>query len=249
MDEYLDFPCGDRYVLKQETNLVEGRGLYFPRSALERTLVVTGTPGCGKTSLREMLLGRCIDLEEANYTETRSTLTSKPERAKYFFNVSVGGSLFGTYPILETDLLFDDGTDQKMAVELALLSPYSSYDFSGVEIPDFLRNLSFEFRLFEPELIVRLIRERAIEQFKLIKTQLEEKGEVRGLCVHDPALASLNPTHINGARSLLMQAAMFLQSQGVDVYVRRSFDGLPLRIVEEVDLFELARETSLATGT
>ena len=233
MDEYLDFPCGNRYVLQSETDLVEGRGLKFPMSALERTLVVTGLQGTGKSSLRQELKRIIVgDLEEQFYHETKFTFTSHKERRAFLENPDIGWLMDYGEGVIETGFSFDLKTGTVPAITYALISPFGTYDFSQVVLPSFIDSLSFEVRIFDPGTVLQLIKKRFNREMESLDG-----------FAHDPALLGLTARNFEAGQHLIMQAAQFLQSQGADVYVRRSFEGLPLRIVEEIDLWKEAQDS------
>ncbi|MCG8426484.1 MAG: serine/threonine protein phosphatase [Chromatiales bacterium] len=184
------------------------KGGIFPADVTFRQLLITGPPGCGKSTQVSKLGGwpeeGYIDLSSPRWW-TAQTLSLRPRE------IHLGIPFQG---VDEPLAVFDDGW-------LALDAP--KIDFSRITLPpqkryffsvNWQERYVFEFLLPEPEVLYQRRMERGRQHTHPVDQQsLSLKIVTRQVLIYE-------------------QIALFFQRQGMSVYVREESDGVPLTIID-----------------
>ncbi|MDP7140860.1 MAG: hypothetical protein QF362_04400 [Candidatus Woesearchaeota archaeon] len=224
----IEFPNGKRYRFVPESSTIREYGIDFPSEFLDRNLLVTGFMCTGKSTLVAKARGYDSALESKESFSVIGDFTKDQEI--WYDNPVVKELLEGKHKVAETHLLF-----------------YIGYRHNGTEIPVFVhhhpiyeRNYSeleldltylsitksikekilLEFRLFEPNELIRLMRKR------------HDKEKTAPIEERHTYYPNLTPEHIKKGEYLLIQTADYFYQKGLDVYLRDSFSCVPLRFVD-----------------
>ena len=183
------------------------KGFPFPTGMRFRQLLVTGPPGCGKTRLMTKIGGwpeeGYIDLTLQNWWRARA-LTYRPRE------VHLGFPCVGfpdALTVIDPEWL-EAPTPPKLDTARVCLPPKKKYFLSV----DWRNRFYFEFSLPPPERI------------------LEWRLERRRLHSH-PVDETVNIEQVQRQVAAYREVALYFQTEGMLVYVREEFGGVPKFIV------------------
>jgi hypothetical protein len=182
------------------------KGIAFPRGVHFRQIIVTGPPGSGKSSLVRKLGGwpdeGCIDLAQ-NYWWRSHILTFRPREVHF-------------------RIPFRDFHDSHTVFDRAWLDGPTPIEYERIRIPpqkrwlfqaDWRARYVFDFQLPPPELIFRQRQARARIESHPVDRRFS-KADIERQCMVYELLA------------------LHFQRCGMQVFVRREFAGMPLRILD-----------------
>ena len=218
--ERIEFDDGSKYELVSEEETIEKYGLVVPAS-IRDTLLVTGTYCCGKSTLEARVRGIPIEKFDIAGKENTIIFSRKVNHSWIYYmkNWKKEKRELDT-PVLGVKFVYD------IEGQWAYKNPWEKavyeeggFNFDGINIHPKIRDeTTFEVRIFDPYLIVKLAKDRFREEKAKGKEYKHEK------------VAEVSEEDTIAAQSIIMETAKFLIGEGCDVYFRRSFEGQPLRL-------------------
>jgi hypothetical protein len=222
--EYVMFPNGQEYTLVPEENTIWKSGLQFPSEIEEKALFIAGLCGTGKSTLVSKL---CEEDKKKPEGQVLLTLSSRPkiQFCPIRENLSCLNDLV-KWKVIDGHFIFELPRLTGKPV-FAHKDPVCSADYDFLKIGEQFefdnsvkKKFIFEIRQLSPTLIEDFRKQRYEEQIS--------KG-ISSWNRH--SYTSRTPEEIQKGQYLYYQAAHKLFEQGIDVYIRTSLDGAPLRFL------------------
>ena len=224
----IEFPNGKKYRFVPEPDTIRYHGIEFPSEVLERNLVVTGFMCTGKSTLVAKVHG----YDCPSKSEETLSIFGDPAKGQEIWhdNRMMKELMEGRHKTAETHFLFymgykPNGTNIPLFVHH---HPVYERDYSELELDlscmlltePIKEKILFEFRLFEPSELIRLMKER------------HDKEKTMPIKKRHTYYPDLTPEQIKKGEYLLIQAAEHFNQEGLYVYLRESFDSTPLRFID-----------------
>jgi hypothetical protein len=222
--EYINFPNGKEYFLAPEENTIWKSRLEFPAEVKEKALFVTGLSGTGKTNLISTL---CKQDKLDCHGQVFLTLSPLPviKLPESMEKVNCLDDL-AKCKLIDGHFLFELPRLKKNSV-FAHEDLVCKTDYDALKLGDFYFNddvkkkFVFEVRQFSPTIIERNRKKRYERQIAEGMSKWDRHSYV-----------TRTSEEIQKGQYLFYQAAHNLFEQGINVYIRTSFEGTPLRFLE-----------------
>jgi len=222
-EEYDCFPNGQKYFFNYEKDIIRIADASYPSEVRNKTLFVTGLSGVGKTTA----VSRFCEEEGLNYkgqvflTFPRSKVNFDwDEKATDLEHLAewkvLDGHFLFNLPYLSKDILFAHD-------ESICRANYDSLKLGGQF--EFNDNIKKNF-IFE----IKQLPSNAIIQFREQRFQEETRKMIPFIDRH--SYVPRTSEEIRKGEYVLYQAAHQLYEQGLNVYIRNSLEGAPLRFAE-----------------